>query len=72
MTELERIKEEADKAFAEKQTETTSTENETNVSEKRMPSSLMTFQSPQLTDMIRSGYNNKIDNNQKRISSGFR
>ena len=33
MTELERIKEEADKAFAEKQTETTSTENETNVSE---------------------------------------
>lgn len=40
MTELERIKEEADKAFAEKQAETNSTSNETSVSNESVESSV--------------------------------
>ena len=62
MTELERIKEEADKAFAEKQAETDSTSNETSVSNDSVESQVSQSEQPSETQQIQKQEKNTEQN----------
>ena len=62
MTELERIKEEADKAFAEKQAETNSTSNETSVSNDNVESQVSQSEQPSETQQIEKQEKNTEQN----------
>ena len=62
MTELERIKEEADKAFAEKQAETNSTSNETSVSYDNVESQVSQSEQQSETQQIQKQEKNTEQN----------